>query len=269
MMYDSYAFSGNGLPTITKTNGNTFTTQRDTLSEDDIFGVRYMYTQWAQISGGAKTICIGADGSTYVLGTDDNSGNHSIFKLVNGSWVNIPGWATAIAVAPDGTPWVVNSLGNIFKRVSGSWSQLSGGARDISIGVDGTVYILGTDNNSGNHSIFKLVNGSWVNVPGWAISIAVGPGGAPWVVNSDGNIFRRDGSSWTQLPGSATSISVGADGSIYITGTDNSSGSHGLFKWINGVWRRMGGWGVRITGDLNGMAWVTNSNNEIFQLTKF
>jgi hypothetical protein len=35
MMYDSYAFSKNGLPTIVKTNGTTFTTQRSALSTND------------------------------------------------------------------------------------------------------------------------------------------------------------------------------------------------------------------------------------------
>lgn len=43
MLYSSYAFSNNGQPTITKTNGNTFTTQRNQLSTDDINGINQMY----------------------------------------------------------------------------------------------------------------------------------------------------------------------------------------------------------------------------------
>ncbi|MGZ3751652.1 MAG: M12 family metallopeptidase [Mucilaginibacter sp.] len=44
MMYDSYSFTSNGLPTIVKTNGTTFTAQRTALSTTDMAGVKYMYT---------------------------------------------------------------------------------------------------------------------------------------------------------------------------------------------------------------------------------
>jgi Astacin (Peptidase family M12A) len=43
MMYSSYAFSSNGLPTITRKNGSTFTTQRNGLSANDISIVRTRY----------------------------------------------------------------------------------------------------------------------------------------------------------------------------------------------------------------------------------
>ena len=43
MMYSSYAFSSNGLPTITKLDGSTFTVQRNGLSGDDIATIDVMY----------------------------------------------------------------------------------------------------------------------------------------------------------------------------------------------------------------------------------
>ncbi|GAB4034168.1 M12 family metallopeptidase [Spirosoma gilvum] len=43
MMYGSYDFSKNGLPTITKKDGSTFTSQRDGLSATDIQTVLTMY----------------------------------------------------------------------------------------------------------------------------------------------------------------------------------------------------------------------------------
>lgn len=43
MMYSSYAFSSNGLPTITRKDGSTFTTQRNGLSANDISIVRTRY----------------------------------------------------------------------------------------------------------------------------------------------------------------------------------------------------------------------------------
>ena len=43
MMYSSYAFSSNGQPTITKLNGSTYSTQRNSLSAGDKDGVSLMY----------------------------------------------------------------------------------------------------------------------------------------------------------------------------------------------------------------------------------
>lgn len=44
MLYDSYAFSNNGQPTITKKDGSTFTSQRSALSSSDISGAEYVYS---------------------------------------------------------------------------------------------------------------------------------------------------------------------------------------------------------------------------------
>ena len=43
MMYSSFAFSKNGLPTITKLDGSTYSVQRDALSSDDISTINTMY----------------------------------------------------------------------------------------------------------------------------------------------------------------------------------------------------------------------------------
>lgn len=43
MMYDSYAFSSNGQPTIVRVNGTTFSSQRSALSANDIAIVRSKY----------------------------------------------------------------------------------------------------------------------------------------------------------------------------------------------------------------------------------
>lgn len=43
MMYSPYAFSKNGEPTITKTNGSVFSVQRNALSDGDVKGADSMY----------------------------------------------------------------------------------------------------------------------------------------------------------------------------------------------------------------------------------
>jgi hypothetical protein len=44
MLMDSYAYSKNGLPTMTLLNGSTFPAQRTHLSQDDISGITLMYS---------------------------------------------------------------------------------------------------------------------------------------------------------------------------------------------------------------------------------
>ena len=43
MHYDSYAFSANGQPTITKKDGTTFSSQRSSLSPGDLTGIATLY----------------------------------------------------------------------------------------------------------------------------------------------------------------------------------------------------------------------------------
>lgn len=43
MLYSSYAFSSNGQPTIVKTDGSTYSTQRNALSNGDKTGINSMY----------------------------------------------------------------------------------------------------------------------------------------------------------------------------------------------------------------------------------
>lgn len=60
MMYSPYSFSSNGQPTITKTNGSTYSVQRTALSSGDKQGINSMYP-----SGSTAPTYI--NGETYVL----------------------------------------------------------------------------------------------------------------------------------------------------------------------------------------------------------
>lgn len=77
MLYDSYAFSENGKPTITKLNGETFRGYYNELSEGDIIGINQMYPE---ITGG---------------GDDDDDDNEIINPAPptykNNTWYTIDG----------------------------------------------------------------------------------------------------------------------------------------------------------------------------------
>ncbi|AVR46934.1 peptidase M12 [Christiangramia fulva] len=67
MLYSSYSFSANGLPTITKLDGSTFYAQRSGLSAGDIEGINVLYPGPVDTSSSSTT----TDTS---LGTTDTSG---------------------------------------------------------------------------------------------------------------------------------------------------------------------------------------------------
>lgn len=60
MMYGPYSFSSNGQPTITKTNGSTYSVQRTALSSGDVQGIKSMYPD-----GSTEPTYI--NGETYVI----------------------------------------------------------------------------------------------------------------------------------------------------------------------------------------------------------
>ncbi|WP_271782300.1 M12 family metallopeptidase [Aquimarina algiphila] len=119
MMYDSYAFSKNGQPTITKKNGNTFTTNRTQLSFSDIAGVNIMYpspvtyVRWATRQGGysdAQKWLSGdfnGDGKDDYAKVFDDGGYASIdVHLSTGSGFYMRRWATRQGGYSDAQKWV-------------------------------------------------------------------------------------------------------------------------------------------------------------------
>ena len=175
-----------------------------------------------------KDIGVGADGSVWLIGTDPvgAGSDFGVCKWNGTNWDGVGGGGVRIAVGPDGTPWVVNSAGQIFHgqltieldraRLSSegvvngddrrtafapgpllsiTWgAPLPGLGKDIGVGADGSVWLIGT-NPVGAGSDFGVYKWNGTNWDGLAnnggVCIAVGPGGLAWLVNSVGQIFRR------------------------------------------------------------------------------
>ncbi|MFN8634182.1 MAG: tectonin domain-containing protein [Chloroflexota bacterium] len=97
----------------------------------------------------------------------------------------IEGGARRIAVAPDGTAWVVRPDTKIFARINNAWVEQTGLAKDIGIGANGDIWVVGTDDN-----LWKRVGTNWDRVDGPAAQIAVGPTGLPVIVSPNGDTFR-------------------------------------------------------------------------------
>jgi hypothetical protein len=187
-----------------------------------------------QIPGMASDVAVGGpDSAIYVIGTDDVSptGGYGIYKVIGGAMVKMPDCAgVRIAVAPDGTPWVVNKSHLIYRKTATDlWEVMPGTASDIGIGADGSVYIIGTNDVSptGGFDILKWNGFGWDTLPNCAgTRIAVMPDGTPWVVNKSHIVYRKTATElWQPVPGvEANDIAISAvNGSVSVTGKDNGA----------------------------------------------
>jgi hypothetical protein len=92
-------------------------------------------------------------------------------------------------VGPDGNAWVVNSGHTIFHYSGSGWVSSPGAANEIAVATDGTPWVIGTIATGGGYYIYRWNGSNWVNVPGGAVHIAAGPVGNPWVINSAHQIY--------------------------------------------------------------------------------
>jgi hypothetical protein len=174
------------------------------------------------------------------------------------------GRASRIAVAPDGSPWVVNSIGQIFHLAADSWKLVPGLARDIAIGSDGGVYVIGGDPRLlQDGPIYYLErDGNWTSLGGAALNISVG-GGQPFVVNTAGRIFTWLNSSWMEIAGRlATDIAIGSRGTPWITGTNGEISFLGRAN----TWTQIPGQGFRIAAGPDGALWAITLERAIYRL---
>jgi hypothetical protein len=255
-------------------------------------------SQWAQIPGSAlswlvpcpgkvndcypQSIAVGpsSNGSTiggpWVLSSEqDESGNFSLFQLVNNTWVRRPGPGSLastlfhtdaaagrqLAISPQGYPWVVNQLGQSYYW-NGSAFELAPGngcATAIAVGPNaygskyGDPWIIGCDGaDNVNGSIYQLQGSTWVKQVGSANRIAVSPQGVPWVVTAAGSIYRgaqlnlfgNQTLDWVLVPGCATSIAVGPNtaplagpyGDVWVTNCQpQGDAGHSIYQLQNGT----------------------------------
>lgn len=219
----------------------------------------------------------GADGNMYAVGTVYNSvDGNSIYQWDNnayGTWSQMNGQATSVAVDANGTPWVTNTSGNIFQRSSTGphWLSVSGGASALAFGYNnlGTMYAISNvvANTSGNYIWKRTATGTWIQLSGSAVKIAVDPSDVPWIINKQNQIFKYNGSTWTLMPGSATDIAIGGDGNVYMLGsTLLGTTGYGIYKWTGSSWTQLNGSAVQIAVTNSGTVWVVNALGMIFRL---
>jgi peptidoglycan hydrolase-like protein with peptidoglycan-binding domain len=225
------------------------------LSTDDGWAISARFDLWNSRPGLAKDLAIGANGSLWHIGTAATGDGFRIYKWNSFSraWEEASGngGAVRIAVASDGTPWVVTQNGSVWwhsANVSeGGWNNVQGFcAHDLSFGANGSLwFVTCTPDNDGPEGGFKVgkliaigltadtaVLGIQEGVgPTHARRIAVAPEGTPWIVNTLNDVWFRQSqdpnvAGWGSRQGvKANDIAISSDYFAFVTGTGANAGN--------------------------------------------
>lgn len=215
--------------------------------------------QWQRLPGNAADIGVGADGSVWVIGTDERSGGYGIYHWLGSTWQRVDGGALRIDVGPDGVPWIVNDSHSIYRWQDGAWLRVGGNARDIGIGADGSVWV------TSGRGTYRFDEGDWVGVRGSGVRIDVDPNGVPWVIDHTDDIHQLIAGRWIKRSGAARDIGVGGDGSVWIVGTSEDDGGHRIYRWTGTAWNRVSGSARQISVGPDGYPWAANSGGDIYR----
>ncbi len=243
-------------------DGTPYVAWRDNSGGDyEIYVLRWNGSSWEEVGAGSASgggisdnsgrsrnpaLAIAPDGTPYVAWRDDSDGGYEIYVLRwNGSsWEEVGAGSAsgggvsgnsgdsrcpAVAIAPDGRPYVVwedDSSGDreiYVRRWSGSsWEEVGAGSASgggisdngggsanpaVAIAMDGTPYVAWLDDSGGG--TYEIYVRCW-NGSSWE---EVGAGSA-----SGGGI--SDNSGWSGAP----SVTIAPDGTSYVAWSDYSYG---------------------------------------------
>jgi predicted lipoprotein with Yx(FWY)xxD motif len=229
-------------------------------TESDIQGLNY-----TQIPGSATQVTASTDGSIWVLSTDPQGPDKYIWHYAGGTWTNIAGLASQLAIAPNGTLYAINSAGGTYSYSGGVWTALGGGAQALTAAADGSTYVLSNGGGGPDRAIWHNVSGTWTQVPGAGTGIAaswdtgsytasggsVNSGGL-YIINSLGAIYYENPDhSFSTMPGNASVISATTGGGYFVLGFPTNSSGNNIYYYnlSSGTYTAEPGAGVSIATD--------------------
>jgi virginiamycin B lyase len=166
----------------------------------DIF--QWTGANWEKLSGAARHISVGADGSVWVC-----NDAHEIFRYIRDakSWEKMPGRLVQLSVARNNSVIGVNESQDIFHWNGSSWQQLPGKAVWAATNERDEFWVVNEA-----QEVFYWANNKWHKIDGALMNISVTKEGAVIGCNAQGQIWTRQGPSgtWKSLPGAAINVSA-------------------------------------------------------------
>jgi hypothetical protein len=181
---------------------------------------------WQIIPGSASRIAASPDGSIWALSDQPAGPDKYIWHYSTGTWTNVTGMATEIAVDGAGVLYVINNAGGVYRYNAGTqdWTSFGGGASSIAVSLDTTdnpIYVISNSGPGPDYAIYRYqANASgWVPFLGGGVRLAgsidptgnyeggnVNPFGV-YLVNAAGNIYyMQNDNAFFEQTGAATQI---------------------------------------------------------------
>jgi len=152
----------------------------------------------------AYDLKIGKNDEIYYISLIASANDFVVHEWVGGAGIQLAGTAIKVAVDTSGSPWVVNSYGDVHQMIGSSWSAKGGQATDIIIGDKNTPFVVGKTPTEGGKIIQKWdsVSNSWETLPGiGGVSLALDSEENPYVVTEDHKVYRQKGLVYSLCPG--------------------------------------------------------------------
>ena len=148
----------------------------------------------------------------------------------------------------------------------GQWERVAGAASDIALAGDGTAWIVGATNAEkvpGGYRIFMSSPGSTQRTPagGAALRVAV-EGNTPWTVNEGGMVQRWNaGLRQWQLIGAPKAVDIGANAKgVWIAAEPKRGDDYTVYQWTGNGWKAAtSGAGSRLDVDADGSPWIVSN----------
>lgn len=168
---------------------------------------------WAWQPGLAREVVEGSDGSLWALGTVPAGGQWPLFRATPFGWAPVLGaFGCALAVGRDGKPWVASDKGVIRHFDGVHWHVHPGRASSLAMAADGTLWIVDFDKTDGNGVVKHWSNGAFVDSGVMASRIKVDSAGVLLAIRADGSGLRLSKTTWRHIANNVTELAVDSAG---------------------------------------------------------
>jgi hypothetical protein len=140
------------------------------------------------IAAGGRAVC--------ALGSDSRPGGWVVLRFEGGAWQEVGDrGGVALAVDPDGNPWVADDSGQLYRWDGSSWQQVPGTtARDLALAFDASPpWVISTTAAADGFEVRRRIGRAWQSAGLGAVAVAAGSAGSAWALDASGALFRWAG----------------------------------------------------------------------------
>jgi hypothetical protein len=139
---------------------------------------------WRELPGIINDLAFAPDGTLWALGGTTAANAHQLLRWAGTDWAAEDATGTRLAIAADGHPVLVDTLGGLQRRSPTGWTTVPGTFTAVTTAPDGTLYAIGTDRLG-----YALTPYGRQIIAGHLADLAAGPSHT-WAIKEDGRILR-------------------------------------------------------------------------------